>query len=575
MTLLSNRLALTALALLLTLPFLGAQHHLPIATFRQEWLAAILGLCALLPLLPLLPGDDGDAWEIPRTVLLPAAFIVLVWLQFAVAGSVLYENAVLFSLYLAWAMLLMLLACRLEQRLGRTAIADGIAWSLLAGSLLAAGTGAMQLWAPQLGLPYVFPSGGRVVGNLAQPNNFADYLWLGIAAASYLQVRGRLPWPALAAALLPLLAFSLLSGSRSVYLYALALTVWLLLRARRTEGETRRRLLRGALLLLPGLLCLQWLIGVANLGGTSVSSAQRIVASGSYDAVRLTLWRAAADIFSDHPLLGAGFDSYSREFFQRIERFPLDGRGIPEHSHNILFEIAAEFGSAGLGGLLLAAGAWLAGLRRRYDEAGFLALGVLLVLGIHSGLEYPLWYAHFLAIACLMLAIGERERWRLVAARRHRWLLLAGIALGLVTLIGLRGDYLRLEEAARGRQADGTPLPIATRQAWLLESYSRSLWRHYAALQFSVLMPIEADDVDGRLALMREAVHFSPIRDAVFRYAALLQLAGEESEARVQLRRAMLSYPDRIPQARAEIEAAMAEAPTLAPLVELLRQRSF
>ena len=149
------------------------------------------------------------------------------------------------------------------------------------------------------------------------------------------------------------------------------------------------------------------------------------------------------------------------------------------------------------------------------------------------------------------------------------------ITLGLTTLAGLRSDYLRLEDAARGQQADGTPLPLATRQEWLLDSYSRSLWRPYAALQFSVLMPIDAREVGSRLALMREAVRFSPIRDAVFRHAALLLLAGEEAEARAQLRRAMISYPEQIPRARAEMEAALAEAPTLAPLVDLLRQRSF
>lgn len=572
MTRLSNRLALALLALLLTLPFLGAQHHLPIATFRQEWLAAVLGLCVLLPLLP---NGDGDTWEIPRTALLPLAFVLLTWLQFATGNGVIYEQAVLFSLYLVWAALIMLSACRLEQRLGRNALADGLAWSLLAGSLLLAATGAAQLWLPQLGLPYVFPSAGRVVGNIAQPNNFADYLWLGIAAATYLHARGHLAWPALLPVLLPLLAFSLLSGSRSVYLYALALTVWQLLRAWRAAPDVRRRLLRGALLLLPALLCLQWLIGISGIGGTSVSSAQRIVASGSYDPVRLTLWRAALDIFSAHPLLGAGLDSYSREFFLRIERFPLDGRGIPEHSHNLLTEIAAEFGLAGLGCLLIAAGAWLIGLRRRSDDATFLALGLLLVLGIHSALEYPLWYAHFLGIACIALALGDSGRWQFAVARRHRWLMLGGIVLGLTTLAGLRSDYLRLEDAARGRHADGTPLALATRQEWLLDSYSRSLWRPYAALQFSVLMPIDAREVDGRLALMREAVRFSPIRDAVFRHAALLQLAGEEAEASAQLRRAMLSYPEQIPRARAEMEAALAEAPTLAPLVEQLRQRSF
>lgn len=567
---LSNRLALALLALLLTLPFLGARHHLPIATFRQEWLAAALGLCALLPLLA---GDD-DAWEIPRSALLPAAFVPLVWLQVA-AGGTTFEQAVLLSLYLVWALLLMLLACRLELRVGRAGLADVLAWGLVAGALLAAASGAAQLWWPQLGLPWIFPSDGRVIGNIAQANNFADYLWLGVAAALWLHARGRLPWPALAAALLPLLACSLLSGSRSVYLYALALSAWQFIWARAAAGEQRRRLRYGALLLLPALLGVQALIGLIHPGGTTVSAAQRIAAGGSYDPVRWTLWRAALAIFADHPLLGAGFDSYSREFFRRIEGFPLAGQGIPEHSHNLVFEIAAEFGLAGLAALLAAAIAWLGALRRHPDDAALLALALLLVLGLHSLLEYPLWYAHFLAIAAIALALGDAARWRLAAAPRHRWLLLGAVALGLITLSGLRADYLRLEEAAQGRRSDGTPLPPATRQEWLLDSYARSQWKHYAALQFAVPMPIGSEELRGRLTLLDEAVRFSPIREAVFRHAALLQLAGDEAAARAQLRRAMLAYPGRIAEARAEFAAALSESPQLAPLLDLLRQRSF
>lgn len=575
------RTALAVLALLLTLPFLGPQHHLPIATFHQEWLAGILGLCALLALLP---GRDERAWEIPHSAALPLALIVLVWLQLAFGIDVLYAQVVLASLYLAWAVLLMLVACRLEQCLGRDALADGLAWSLLAGALLQAASGALQGWLPQLGLPWIFPSSGRVVGNLAQANNFADYLWLGVAAAGHLHARGRLPWPALLPALLPLLGLSLLSGSRSVYFYAIAITAWLLLGARLGAGEQRRRLLRLGLLLLPLLLGLQWLIGVAAPGGNTISSAQRLLASGSYDPVRLTLWRAALDIFAEHPLLGAGFDSYSREFFARIERFPLGGRGIPEHSHNLVAEFAAEFGLAGLALLVAAGGLWLRGawgargvqgMRRQGDDATWLAVGTLLVLGIHSLLEYPLWYAQFLAIAALMLAVADGGRWRFAAGGRQRALLLGTALLGLVVLAGLRSDYVELEDGTQGRRGDGEPLTAATQQQLLAASYAHSLWRHYAALQFAARLPIDAGELDGKLALTAEAVHFSPISAAVFRHAALLQLAGDETAARRQLRRAMLAYPQAIAAARNEIELAARDAPALLPLLEMLRQRSF
>jgi O-antigen ligase len=570
MTLLPYRFSLLALLLAITLPFLGAHHYLPIATFHQEWLAGTLGLVALLPLAF---ARDERPWMLPRTALLPLAMVALAWLQFSTNRTILFESTVLLSLYLVWAFLLMLALCRIETALGRDEVSYTLAWALFGGAILLAATGALQRWAPWIGMPYIFPAEGAIKGNIAQSNNFADYLWIGIACALYLHGRNKLAAAPLWLLLPGLIGLSLMSGSRSVYFFAVALIGWLLVWAWTLEGKARRPLLRSAFLLLPLVFAVQWLI---DSSGAAISSAQRLVAQGSYDPVRMTLWRAALEMFTEYPLLGAGFDSYSREYFARIERFPINGAGIPEHSHNLLTELLAEFGLAGFALVAGAAALWLGGLhRQRSDATVFLATGILLILGIHSGLEYPLWYAQFLAIAALMLALGDGRRTPLVFAGRHR-LVLAGLAaVGLLTLFSLRNDYMRLEVAAQGQSADGKLIPAATQQAWLLEIYMQSLWRNQAALQFAARMPIEAEDTGNRLQIMREALHFSPIRQAAFRYAALLQLDGQHDAAKMQLKRAMLSYPSDIPMVERQLVAASADAPTLAPLIAQLRQRNF
>ena len=573
MTLLPYRLSLFALLLAITLPFLGAHHYLPIATFHQEWLAGMLGLASLLPLALV---RDSRPWEIPRTALLPLALIILVWVQFATNNKVLFESVLLLSLYMAWAFALMLAACRIETMLGRECMADTLAWGLLTGALLLALTGALQRWAPWIDQAYIFRGNGNINGNVAQANSFADYLWIGIASALYLNGRDKLSGGLLWLLLPALIGFSLMSGSRSVYFFAAALSTWLGLWAWLQPGTNRKSLIFSATLLLPMLLFVQWLI---ENSGTPVSSAQRLLAQGSYDSVRLTLWRAAFSIFSEHPLLGAGFDSFSREFFEHIAQFPINGAGIPEHSHNLLTEMLAEFGLAGFGLVLGAGVLWLSALRRhRGDSPVFLALGVLLVLGIHSGLEYPLWYAHFLAIAVLMLTLGEGRRWSLTFAPRYR-LALAGIALaGGVVLLNLRGDYMQLEAAAQGHSSDGQFIPAETQRMWLLNAYSKSLWRHYAALQFAARMPIEARDTEARVKVMEEALHFSPIRQGAFRYAALLQLNGQHEAASAQLKRAMLAYPGDIAMVEKQFAALANDSPELGqlkPLIEQLRQRSF
>ena len=564
----SSAIALLLLALAITLPFLGTHHYLPIATFHQEWLSGVLGLAAIL----VLAFADDRTWRIPHTAILPLALVGLLWLQAGIGLNVRFEGSLIASLYLVWAFLLMLAMRCISDDLGRDKSAELLAGALLAGALLLAFTGALQRWAPWLGMPWVFPS-ETIKGNVAQPNNFADYLWLGIASACWLVATRRLHVLFLLLTLPALVGLSLMSGSRSVYLYTGVLTLWLLLCSRARLGGDRRRWLWLAAALPPLLLGLQWMIGVLDNG--SVATAQRLAAQGSYDPVRATLWRAALDIFSEHPLLGAGFDSFSRLFFLRIESYPINGVGIPEHSHNLLTEFAAEFGLAGLaligtGGFLL-----LRSLRQRIDDATMLAAGILLVLGIHSLLEYPLWYANFLAIAALMIALVDNGHWRLPVAARHR-IVLGGLCLaGFAVLAGLRSDYVQLEEAANGYDADGRPIASEAQHAVLLKIYSRSLLRPYAALQFAARMPVESGEVAGKVALLAEVQQFSPIRQAVFRYAMLLQLAGKPEEARRQWHIATLAYPREEAIARAMLLNAAEREADLRPLLTAIDQRSF
>jgi predicted TPR repeat methyltransferase len=91
-------------------------------------------------------------------------------------------------------------------------------------------------------------------------------------------------------------------------------------------------------------------------------------------------------------------------------------------------------------------------------------------------------------------------------------------------------------------------------------------------------MPIEARDTEARVKVMEEALHFSPIRQGAFRYAALLQLNGQPEAASAQLKRAMLAYPGDIAMVEKQFAAVANDSPELGqlkPLIEQLRQRSF
>jgi O-antigen ligase len=121
----------------------------------------------------------------------------------------------------------------------------------------------------------------------------------------------------------------------------------------------------------------------------------------------------AAEVYRDHPVLGAGIGAQPSESQARSERFGPPGSFV---SHTTPLTVAAELGTVGLVlymALLVAAGLVLVELRRR-DPALALALGAgLVALVVHS-----LFYSGFfedpitwllLALAASRLAVTEPE----------------------------------------------------------------------------------------------------------------------------------------------------------------------
>ena len=97
------------------LPFLYYYHAYPLTTFYQEWGTAILGLCASVFLL------SRQQWqqpEIPRIVLLPISLMLLALLQFLLGKTTYFDQTLLYTLYMLWAALLIMLGRALRERFG-------------------------------------------------------------------------------------------------------------------------------------------------------------------------------------------------------------------------------------------------------------------------------------------------------------------------------------------------------------------------------------------------------------------------------------------------------------------------
>ena len=295
------------------LPFLVYNHSRPLVSFYSEWLAAILGLCAISLLV------TQRFWQklkIPRIALLPIALIPLILLQYAIGRGVYFEQTLLFTLYLLWAALLIILGRFLREELGLPALATVLALFLVLGAELSALLGFLQYYSIHTFLDaFVVRKYSNVVtGNLGQANHLANYITLGLVSLMLLYARWKFRiWQLLLLAA-PLLFVLVLSGSRSPWLYLLGMAAMAFLWQRRDKSSLP--LLHCSLLLLLGFglmhLALQipWSAG-SHDNVNNITTVQRLAETGgASDSRRLSIWREAWLIFTQNPLLGAGFGQY-------------------------------------------------------------------------------------------------------------------------------------------------------------------------------------------------------------------------------------------------------------------------
>jgi O-antigen ligase len=267
--------------------------------------------------------------------------------------------------------------------------------------------GADGDWIARSALP------GRAVGNLRQPNHVASLLlWSAIALVALAELgRLRRPW-ALAGLALVMWAV-VLTASRTGMVGAMLLGLWALVDRRLTRAG------RGLLLSAPAWYALAW-AGMAwwarqaqqAFGGTA-RLAESVESSS-----RVGIWRDTLVLIREQPWAGVGFGEFN--FAWSLTPLPQRPVAFFDHTHNLPLQLAVELGLP-LAALVLGLLAYAlvrgvqrcAGPRAPAGEAGTTrraALAMVVMIGLHSLLEYPLWYAYFLLPAawCLGVALAPR-----------------------------------------------------------------------------------------------------------------------------------------------------------------------
>ena len=434
---------LAALLAACALPLLIAYNLTPMATlFNQLAALAGWGLCLYL----LAPIGTGHGLR-PNTALLALGLLLL--------AALVAPNGAASAAALAAALLVLLAGMRASSdERAREPVMDLFCLALLVAGLLSVAVALVQVFAPGWADGSVIARSGvvgRAVGNMRQPNHLASLLmWACVAAVWLANSRRGRAWAAALPALLFAMVFAVvLSASRTGMIGVGLLALWGLL------DRKLSRLSRWALVATPLMLGLSWLLMSAwSASSGQAFGAESRLAEGAGSPSRMAIMANAWRLLQQYPLTGVGWGDFNLAW--TMTPFPGRPTAFFDHTHNLPMQLLVELGWP-LGllviGLLLYSvwRAFRSGLRAPDGEAPLLrcAFMIVLMIGLHSLLEYPLWYVYFLLPAafalglCLGAAAPTQARQGLTlpdsALRAAGVLMIAGSAFAL-------WDYLRVVE---------------------------------------------------------------------------------------------------------------------------------
>jgi hypothetical protein len=532
--------SIAMLALMCLVPFLSPHHYPPIATFYNEWLAALLGLAATVFLLR----KPSAEFVFPKIALLPLGLIVLLGIQIAAGKALYWQNHYLIMLYLGMAALMMILGANLRQRVGLTQIVPALAWAVIVGGAIS----MLIIILAKMGLaekePWSFFIRDYSASHLGQINHLANYLALGLASILYLFLSGHLKCKSAAALALVFVLGLAYTGQRMavLYVFVLAIMGWGLAVCCRDQTVKSRG--KHLLWLIPMFITAELAMPLMSFLDVSSTPLDRVAANMERESVRLTYIQQAWQLFLQYPVLGAGWGEFGWNNFSVTDNYP-NQTGLTSHAHNIVFQFMAELGVLGTGLLLTGVILWLVRQRQgEFTPERWWVLALLSVLGIHSLLEYPLWYAYFLLVAAVVLGLGEQSLFR----RRLQLtpILFTGVLVfGAWSMGNLLQHYAKLEDtlvAFKSRQVEEAQVNnILDDLNTMRKSSPLTPFVDNVIIR---ILPNHPQLLADKLVINQKVVHFWPGKTETFTHASLLIMNHEKEAGIEMMRMAVKQFPD-------------------------------
>ncbi|MDO9232758.1 MAG: Wzy polymerase domain-containing protein [Methylotenera sp.] len=542
----SPNVSLLMLGLMLVMPFVFPHHRQPIPSFFGEWLTAMFAMMAIVPMLY---KHRWQPYTVPRIIFLPIGFIVLLVLQVAFGDIAYWQQHVLIAQYFFLMAVLLVLGAMLRQQLGFERTVSIFAGAILLAGLLSVVLATLQAYGISLNHFVMSHKSGGFSGNVGQTNHQANLLAIALCALVYHYMQQRIKlWLATVLALVLLFGLAL-TGARSAWLYVLLIPVisivykYFKMRSNTPAGGPLKSLLPFALALPLMFFLVQSLLPLLASVALPPMPSERMMSMAYGESIRLNMLKSAWHVFMTQPLLGVGFGQLAWHDLQLAELVP-NLRGNFAQAHNLVMQLLAEAGLLGFTIFAISLVYWCNAYRKASlsPERWFVAM-LLMIMLAHSMLEYPLWYAYFLAPTAFILGASD-EKLYTVKWQGAPLLVALVLAISLVSLFQLLRDDIRIEYWFNEPTLD----KLQENKFQLMDQHMRSV-RHYSPLAaygdatVMYALPINRDGLEFKAKALRKVLQGLPSAGHAYHYSTVLAMQGRMDEATAHLKKVYTRHP--------------------------------
>lgn len=432
-------------------------------------------------------------------------------------------------------------------------IHPGTLFTAWAGAALL--SGAMGLaqyfgWGEALA-PWVHPAQvGEAFANLRQRNQFASLTSIGLVSVVYgatHRAASHHRWLNTARAILLGAALALLAMANAASASRTGALQWVMV-AVLALGWSQPGKRHGAQWAVAGLLVYALAVAIlptllqAFTGHIHPGLMDRLAEPPGCESRRI-LWANVLELIAQKPLWGWGWGELKFAHFSH----PYSGMrfcSILDNAHNLPLHLAVELGVP-VAGTLCALAGWLLWRSKPWRETNAVRQGawaVLAIMGLHSLVEYPLWYGPFQMAVGLCIAVLWRGRSTWAVASPTRRGIASVVALLALAFLGYTTwDYMRVTQLY---------LPQAQRMAayrdnTLAKARPSRLFAHTVQFAELTTTPLNDETAPRHYTLAHQLLHFSPEPRVLKALLESAQRMGVDNAETIAIRQQFqAAYPD-------------------------------